>query len=106
MDIEFTNDEEIEQLTSNPALQEAVDNNTELKNLLVNYVGDKADPDDGRVTVEMIVETVADEFPEFLFALAEENFIRGYHQALSDVEEGWKLSKESSQQTTLEEDEG
>ena len=32
----------------------------------------------------MIVDTVAEEFPEFLFAVAEENFLRGYNQALTD----------------------
>ena len=28
------------------------------------------------------------EFPEFLMAIAEENWVRGYHQALEDVEIG------------------
>ena len=36
----------------------------------------------------MIVETMAKEFPEFLMAIAEENWVRGYHQALEDVEIG------------------
>jgi hypothetical protein len=31
---------------------------------------------------------MADEFPEFLLAIAEENFIRGYEQALYDVDYG------------------
>ena len=69
-------------------LQETVDTATPLKEWLVEYVGSQHDPDDGDVTVEMIVETMATEFPEFLLALAEENWIRGYHQALSDVTEG------------------
>ena len=30
-------------------------------------------------------------------ALAEENWIRGYHQALTDVEVGEKLAKEQSE---------
>jgi hypothetical protein len=34
----------------------------------------------------MIVETLAQEFPEFLMVVAEENWLRGYHQALTDVE--------------------
>ena len=42
----------------------------------------------------MIVEVVSREFPEFLLAVAEENWIRGYHQALNDVDEGAKLSNE------------
>jgi hypothetical protein len=36
----------------------------------------------------MIVHAMADEFPEFLLAVAEENFIRGYQQALYDVDYG------------------
>ncbi len=36
----------------------------------------------------MIVDTVAQQFPEFLMAVAEENWVRGYHQALDDVDAG------------------
>jgi hypothetical protein len=72
-------------LEENPALKERVVKDTELKEWLVNYVGDKKDPEDGNVTVEMILEVMATDFPEFLLPLAEENFIRGYHQALDDV---------------------
>jgi hypothetical protein len=42
----------------------------------------------------MIVNTMAEEFPEFLMAIAEENWIRGYHQALTDVQEGEKIARE------------
>ena len=52
----------------------------------MDYVGNKHHPDDGNVTVEMIVETLAEEFPEFTMAVAGENFLRGYHQALCDIE--------------------
>ena len=69
-------------------LKEVVDTTTELKKWLVNYVGEKHDPENGEVTVEMIVETIAIEFPEFLMAIAEENWVRGYHQALNDVDIG------------------
>ena len=58
---------------------------TELKEWLVNYVGNKKNPKDEGVTVEMIVETIAEEFPEFLFLVAQENFLRGYEQGLDDV---------------------
>lgn len=68
----------------NPHLREAVFKDTEFKELVVNYVGSKSDQDE--VTVEMIVETMAEEFPEFLLAIAEENWVRGYKQALDDVE--------------------
>jgi hypothetical protein len=36
----------------------------------------------------MIIQVMAEEFPEFLMPLAEENFIRGYRQAIIDVEKG------------------
>ena len=38
-------------------LEHVVENETEMKEWLVNYVGDKATPEDGNVTVSMIVET-------------------------------------------------
>ena len=52
---------------------------------------------DGSVTVEMIVESMSLEFPEFVMALAEENFIRGYEQAIQDTLEGYKLAEEAAQ---------
>ena len=33
----------------------------------------------------MIAETLADEFPEFIMAFAEENFLRGYQLGLDDA---------------------
>ena len=56
-----------------------------MRDWLVSYTGNKVNPDDEKVTVEMIVEIMAKEFPEFLLVVAEENFIRGYEQALDDV---------------------
>ena len=77
-------------------LKETVETDTEMKDWLVNYVGERLDPDTGEVTVEMIVETMATEFPEFLMAVAEENWIRGYHQALNDVDVGQKMAQEEA----------
>ncbi len=77
-------------------LKETVETETEMKDWLVNYVGEKHDPNSGEVTVEMIVETMATEFPEFLMAVAEENWVRGYHQALSDVDAGQKIIEEEA----------
>jgi hypothetical protein len=71
-----------------PTLQEVVTKDTELKEWLVNFVGDTHNPENGEVTVAMIVDTVAQQFPEFLMAVAEENWVRGYHQALDDVDAG------------------
>ena len=70
----------------NPTLKHTVQQDTELKTWLVNYVGNKLNPQDGNVTVEMIVDVIAKEFPEFLMVVAEENFIRGYEQASIDFE--------------------
>jgi hypothetical protein len=79
-------------------LKEVVNTETEMKNWLVNYVGEKSDPENGEVTVAMIVETMAVEFPEFLMAVAEENWVRGYHQALDDVDAGRNILEELEQQ--------
>jgi len=65
-----------------------------LKAMLVNYVGQVLTPEDGQVTVEMIVQTLASEFPEFLLVVARENWLRGYEQALMDVENVEKERKE------------
>ena len=70
----------------NPDLRAVVEEDNELKSWLVDYVGNKHDPEDGNVTVEMIVATLAEEFPEFTMVVAGENFLRGYHQALCDIE--------------------
>lgn len=80
-DVDFKEEQE-----QNPVLKEIVVPETEVKTWLVNYVGNKINPKDGNVTVEMVVEEMAKEFPEFLMAIAEENFVRGYEQALNDVE--------------------
>lgn len=82
----------------NPLLDSIVDKTeSDLKLWLVDYVGDKTNPENGDVTVEHIVDVVAQEFPEFLMVVAEENWIRGYQQALNDVEYGERLVKEQEQ---------
>ena len=79
MSIEFTNSEEENEL------DKKVETENVLKRFLVNYVGEKKKPVNDEVTVSLIVEAIAEEFPEFLLAVAEENWIRGYQQALNDV---------------------
>mgnify|MGYP003973955565 CR=1 FL=1 len=59
--------------------------NSELKTFIINYTGNKVQPEDGRVNINMIADTLATEFPEFVFAFAEENFIRGYQVGLEDA---------------------
>ena len=80
---------------NNPTLKKVVEPENDLKNFLVEYTGEKLNPKDQYVTVEMIIDVVASEFPEFLLAIAEENWIRGYQQAIQDVEEGLKIEKEN-----------
>ena len=86
----------------NPELLQPVEKTNELKEWLVDYVGKKNNPEDGEVNVEMIIKTLADEFPEFLLPVAEENFIRGYQQAILDVEESEKHISEALNNATLE----
>ena len=78
----------------NPALESMVEPENDLKNMLVEYVGNTLEPIDNNVTLEMVVEVVAKEFPEFMLAIAEENWVRGYQQALDDVDVGKKIIEE------------
>jgi len=80
----------------NSDLEKVVETETRLKQLVVNYIGDRLEaPED--ITVDMAIQVFAAEFPEFLMAVAEENFLRGYEQALMDVE-----SVESASEAPLE----
>jgi len=66
-----------------------VERDSPLKQMLLEYVGNKyATPEDEgefEVTVQMIVETLAHEFPEFVMIMAEENWVRGYQQGIDDA---------------------
>ena len=66
-----------------------VDSNTPLKQMLLEYVGNKyatpSDEGEFEVTVQMIVDTLAHEFPEFVMIMAEENWVRGYQQGMDDA---------------------
>ncbi len=80
-------------------LKEVTPTESELKEIIVNYVGNKINPDNNEVTVENIIDVFAEQFPEFLLVLAEENWINGYTQALKDTEyvnDGIKLHKEKA----------
>ncbi|MDB4348902.1 hypothetical protein OAA64_01110 [bacterium] len=71
----------------NPDLtKEVVPTDSELKEIIVDYVGNKLNPEEDIITVEQVIEVFADQFPEMLLALAEENWVNGYTQALNDVE--------------------
>ena len=67
-------------------LGETVPSETELKEIVVNYVGKVLNPESENITLEQVIEVFSKEFPEFLLALAEENWVNGYTQALKDVE--------------------
>ena len=86
-----------EQVHTNPMLAMRVQPDSELKNYLVEYVGKKFENEE--VTVNMIAEALATDFPEFTFAFAEENFLRGYQLGLDDAE---SLYTRESEETTTE----
>ena len=67
-------------------MSEKVNNDTPLKDLIVDFVGNKLNPVNDEVTIDHITEVFSEEFPEFLLKMAEENWINGYTQALNDVD--------------------
>ena len=73
-----------EEVHTNSVLAMPVEPDSELKKYLVEYVGTKLDSEE--VTVNMVAEVLALDFPEFVFAFAEENFLRGYETGLNDAE--------------------
>ena len=85
------------QAHENPLLAMTVEptEDSELKSFLVQYTGTKLENEE--VTVHMIAEVLAAEFPEFVFAFAEENFLRGYQLGLEDAD---KLRAEIAEKTT------
>jgi predicted esterase YcpF (UPF0227 family) len=76
----------MEEAMLNPELTEVVQVDNALKDFIVEYTGEELNPENNEVTVEMVIEVLASHFPEVVFALAEENFIRGYQQAMNDLE--------------------
>ena len=84
-----------QEVHTNELLAVVVKPDTDLKNLLVEHVGTRLDQED--VTVNMIAEVIGAEFPEFAFAWAEENFLRGYQLGLEDAT---KLSTKQAEDAT------
>jgi hypothetical protein len=95
MKIEFNDTEQ--ETEKNPALKEPVEKDTPLKDMIVSYVGEKKKPENDEVTLEMVLEVMAEDFPDFVMPIAEENWIRGYQQALVDVDEGQRLAQEEAE---------
>jgi len=86
---------EIDLIQQNSTLSGAVSSeDSKVKEMLVEYVGNLKKPENNEVTVDLILEVMSEEFPEFILALAEENYIRGYNQALHDADVGQKLYQE------------
>jgi hypothetical protein len=66
--------------------EKVVQGDNQLKELFIQYVGEKLKPDNSEVNVEMCVQVLAEEFPDFILLVAQENFLRGYRQCLLDME--------------------
>jgi len=58
---------------------------SKLKELIVDFTGNELGLQE-EVTVENVINVLAAQFPEILLVVAEENFFRGYEQALEDIE--------------------
>jgi len=82
------------ELNQSPLSSLVVDTDSEMKDYLVEYVGGKFNEEE--VTVSMIHEVMAVEFPEFVISLAEENYLIGYEQGLKDAD---KLSQRETRET-------
>ena len=81
----------------NPELDKVLNpEDSDLKDLIVNYIGNKLDPPDtDEITLEMAIMVLMEEFPELLLTLAEENFFRGYKQAFTDMESDKDVKNEN-----------
>jgi len=78
------------------SLDNKVEKDNELKDFIVSYVGQAKKPEDDQVTLEMVVDVLAEQFPELVLCMSEENWVRGYQQALTDVEEGERYLRENN----------
>ena len=85
-------------IEENPDLKVVIEKETPAKTWLEDYVGQTLEPENVEVTVEMIVNVMSAEFPEFLLALAEENWLRGYRQGVTDVEAGRMMAEQEAAQ--------
>lgn len=73
--------------SENIELFKVISDDNGLKKVLIEYVGEKLQPENNEVTVEMVIGTLAEEFPELILIIAEENFVRGYQQAAQDIKQ-------------------
>jgi len=76
-------------IMKNPLLEQNLLENKEknkLKSLIVQYVGETLMPESEDITIDQVIKVFANEFPEFIVCVAEENWVNGYSQALKDVD--------------------
>jgi len=73
-------------------------NESDLKDLIVDFVGNKVNPPNDEVKMEHIAEVFMEQFPEMLVVMAEENWINGYTQALSDMDFMLQNQKKSAEE--------
>jgi hypothetical protein len=90
------------EISENPELTKIITPENPMKSWLVQYVGEKFKPENGSVNTAMIIDAMAQEFPEFVLVLAEENFLRGYQQALYDIDYKPEEGKLSTPQESVE----
>ena len=74
------------ELEENGDLAKKIEESTDLKSLIVNYVGNTLEPENQEVTLEMVIGVFAAQFPEFMLTIAEENWLRGYKMGLEDAD--------------------
>lgn len=79
-------------LNERELLDKTISKEGELKSFIVEYVGEKLNPANEEVTIDMIIEVLAQDFPELVLVLAEENFFRGYSQGLQDFEQSLEVT--------------
>ena len=85
------------QAHENKTLSMIVEKDSELKDYLVSYAGTKFEKEN--VTVQMLAEVLALEFPEFVYAMAEENYLLGYQQGLEDAEKLYNRTPSEDEQS-------
>lgn len=64
---------------------QSADGSSALKDFMISFTGEKLQPENDEVSIDMLAQVLAMEFPEFAYAYAEENFIRGYELGLEDA---------------------
>ena len=84
-------------------LNDTVENNNELMDYIINYVGQETQPENDEVTTGMVIDVLAEKFPQLVLCLSEENWARGYQQALTDVQEGERILMKYLKKTSLNE---